>query len=189
MKTKTHFSGWWVTLTFAVMTAGAATALAKSNLREFKVEGATVKMDIPKDWQSAENLFGMPLTILGPHSEKDGRPVIGVVPTGIKDVMVDAKTSVEAEAHYRLGREAYLKNSDGKALSFDPVKVEQIAGAEDAISMGYTYQLFEKKFSEKSYYITCDKQLFHVKTLVGAGSQEKKFKSVLENAVKSFACK
>jgi hypothetical protein len=154
--------------------------------RGFDLKHGRVKMDVPAAWQDVTELFGIPLMFLGPE-KAGGRPVITVVPTGIKNASLDAAEMKKAEEEYQEGRREWLKKYDGVALAFNSLTAEKIPGASEAQSVGYRYRIQDVEFIEKSYYVICNKQFYHLKTVL-RGGHEQAYAADVASAVRSFTC-
>jgi hypothetical protein len=174
----------WV-LTASITFAASAQAAVKT----FKFEDdkkERVKIDVPANWQDAQDLYGIPLVVIGPT--QDGlRPSLAITPTGIADLQFDEAGLSKTQDEYKKGREAWLKTNGGKSIAYLPHQTEKWNGIEVAHSIGYRYEREGKKFVEKSYYITCNKKFYHLKSLMTDG-QEKEIGKTMDKTVKSFAC-
>lgn len=167
-----------------ILSSSLWTLPAQASTYKFKSDKA--KIEVPKGWQNAEELFGIPLTILGP--EKDGsRPVINVTPTGIAQVKFDAKELEKSQSEYRDGKKQWLDSMKGTAVSFDDYHTEKWTGIDEAHVIGFRYKVAEVEFTEKSYYVLCKDKLYYIKTLMRA-SQEEASSSTVTQTVKSFKC-
>jgi hypothetical protein len=155
-------------------------SLAKS----YDIDGAKFSMPVKSGWQDPEDLFGMPLTILGP--EQDGaRPVITVTPTTVAPSFDSKKLADDRE--YKEGREAWLAKKGGKAIRYFPYAAEKWGKSVEVHSMGYEYTLNDHQFSEKTYFAMCKGKLFHLKSLIRQ-DQEKEFGEAVEATVRGFTC-
>jgi hypothetical protein len=161
-------------------------AYADAEAKTFSLKDATVKMDVPASWQVAKNLFGMPLTILGPESG-GGRPVIVVTPLNMPNVTFDSESLKANENEYREGRQKWLEKMEGQAISFGHYELNRTPAGNEVHSMGFRYKLAGREFVEDSNYIRCKGNFYHVKTILHA-THEAKFASVVQKAVKSFSC-
>jgi hypothetical protein len=140
----------------------AAPGLARAE--KFALPSGTFEIEKPDSWQAAKDLYGMPLTLLGP-SELGGRPVVSVTPTGKKNTTLDALSLKRSENEYRAGREEWLKTREGEPVAFFGYRTERL-GDVDAHAVGYRYRLGGTEFVENSYFVPCRSQLFHLKTLI-----------------------
>ncbi len=157
------------------------------NAREnFQLDKATISVVVPSDWQAAKNLFGMPLTIVGPMVSS-GRPVVSFTPTGIKELKFDPKKLEENYVQYKNGREEWLQTHSGKSIEYYPYTNFKNSNGLEVHKVGYSYEMGEIKFWEFSYYILCKDHLYNAKILLRHSHGEKLLK-VAEDLVGSFEC-
>lgn len=154
---------------------------------KFQLNRGVVSIWVAKDWQSVKDLFGVPLTFLGPKAN-GARPVVSFTPTGLQDLKFDQKSLEKNQDEYKTGREAWLQSKDGKSLQYYPYQFEHLKEGIDVHKIGYAYEINEIRYSEYSYYILCGGQLFHSKVLFRQ-DHEKQYKNVVEKMIRSFECK
>ena len=153
----------------------------------FLFEKGTISVSVPKGWQTTKDLFGIPLTLLGPELA-GGRPVVSFTSTGIKDLKFDQEKLEKKKSEYVSGRENWLKQKEGKSLRYFAYEVEHRNDGIEVHKIGYEYELNAIIFSEHSYYILCEGQLFHGKVLLRK-DHIKKYQNLTNEIVRSFSCK
>lgn len=154
---------------------------------QFVLSQGTISIVVPKGWQSAKDLFGVPLTFLGPESD-GGRPIISITPTGLRDYKFDQKSLEKNQDEYKTSRESWLQEKEGKSLKYFPYKVEHRKDGVDLHVIGYSYEFNDIIFSEYSYYIFCGGQLFHSKVLLRR-NHENQYQKIIDEMIGSFECK
>ncbi len=164
---------------------------AHSKPTSFNLNRGAVTIDVPVDWQSAPDLFGMPLVLLGPDNG-ERRPVITLTPTGIENLNYDPKGLKNDQAGYKNGREKWLSKHNGKAVKFFPYeniksKDSKQTGVTDIHKIGYEYQISGKEFIEESYFVTCKNKLYHLKSVLNK-KHEKQFSKIIKDIIGSFSC-
>lgn len=152
--------------------------------KSFVIDGSKFSLDVPKEWKESKDLFGMPLTLSGPMKE-ESRPVITVTPTEIKKVSFDLKNVDVVNADYKSQRLKWLQKHKGEFLTLTPYK-KQVQKKIESHSVGYSYRINETTFIEKSYYVVCNEQLFHLKYLMR--ETQKELLNETEKIVESFRC-
>lgn len=164
---------------------------ALSDTRKFSVEQSQFYLDVPKNWQVTEKIFGLSLALVGPYRAGKRRVVISVVPTPVKEVSFSfEKIDAEFEA-YKKGRSEWIKKNQGEVQEFFPYRSKPAIarGIHEFHEWGYRYRLGGQEFSEKTFYLICGKeaQLYHLKMIVPglASSQEK---NQAEKIIGSFRC-
>ena len=152
-----------------------------------QLKNGLVSLIIPNQWQSTKDLFGVPLTLLGP--ETDGaRPVVLFTPTGIYNLKFDQGQLKKNQEEFKTGREAWLQAKKGKSLQYFPYQMLHLKSGTDIHQIGYSYELNDLIFLEYSYFILCENQLIHATALVRK-SQETKYNDSINKIIESFECK
>lgn len=144
-----------------------------------------IKLNVPKDWESANKLYGVQLMLAGPM-KGDRRPIIT-----IESTVLDYKFNVEElkkdQGSYRTGRLQWLHQRSGKAISFLPYKVQKLSGNLEDHVVGYEYEIDNEKYLEMSHYIPCKKTLMNLKVLIPHQQKASALPQV-EGILKSFEC-
>lgn len=161
--------------------------LALGALQSFKLEKTTVKVEVPEGWQTAQDLFGSPLTVLGPF-EEDRRPVFSVVAVEefSPKFQMDPK---KEEVSYRKGREEWLSKFNGAARYISTIPYKKISNPsiKDGFGIGYRYMLEETMYVENTYYVVCKNHTYNLKTLM-TSDQEAASAKTFEKMIASFSC-
>ena len=152
--------------------------------KSFVIQSSKFSLDVPKEWKDTKDLFGMPLTLSGPM-KGDARPIITVTPTEMKRVKFNQLDQNSIHADYRKEREEWLVKHKGEFISLTPYKKEIKRGIESH-SIGYSYVVNKIAFIEKTYYVICNEQLYHLKYLLKETQREAI--SETEKIVESFRC-
>jgi hypothetical protein len=153
---------------------------------KFVLSQGTVSLSLPLNWQSVLDLYGMPLTILGPTVD-GSRPVISFTPTKL-NLKFYQKSLEQNYYEYKNGREEWVKESDGKVLEFFPYTVEKGHDGMEIHRVGYSYSINTSTYFEYSYYILCGEKLFHAKSILKK-THLQEFQKNIEDIVGSFDCK
>lgn len=175
-----NLSSSFLILFFGVLLPLQATAAT------FKLKYSEIEMNIPSNWQSVEDLYGMPLMILGPEVEEK-RPVISVVSTNISNISFDKNSVKESSDSYTEGRKEWLAEKSGVLIKFIPYNELNWRNVEQVHSIGYVYELNKHQFIETTYYVSCKNKLFNLKTLTT--SNHTKYNSEMDKIMRSFKCK
>ena len=155
------------------------------NAEEFKLKVGKIKIEIPLGWKSVKNFLGIELMVVGPMSDSN-RPVITVSGTNFSEFSLDPNELKKNESSYKEGREAWLKNRDGRSLEYYKYEFKKQNGME-VHSLGYLYILNQKEFIERSQYVLCKKNLYNLKSLILA-KEERFYKNIIEKIQTSFRC-
>ena len=152
----------------------------------FEILGEIFSIDLPSQWQSAYGLYGIPLALLGPEKMQK-RPFISITPAGVGNISFDQKYMAVAQKGYQEGRERWLKRQGGTLIEHIPYQSLKWKGATEVHALGFRYRLNEKKFTESTYYVVCNKKMFHFKTLLTA-EHEKDYAIIVQTMLESFQC-
>ncbi len=147
------------------------------------VEWKNVKfeIDVPEDWRAANDLYGIPVTILGPSVSSKPRAIIQIIPTDAPSVKMSEKEARSFGEKYAEGRKSWVRELGGEIYEILPGKFE-----EGKLTAGVSYRLNQKSYLERTYYVNCPKKLFHLKIVLNLESKNQLFKS--ESIVRSFSC-
>lgn len=152
-----------------------------------ELKKAKVKMDLPKDWTAQKDLMGIPLVIYSPMKE-NGRVTISITPTGLEDLNMDKKVLSDTWGDYKNGRLKWLNRVGGRSEEIYPYKNEEWQFQKNVHHVGHRYYLSDVHYAEHSYYVTCDNQMFHIKSLYRF-EEYKQQESMIESVVRTFQCK
>ncbi len=141
--------------------------------------------DLPEGWQAKEGVFDMPVVLYGPK-QGNGRPTIGIVPFDQKGITFNQKENLVNQKDYRKYRRAWVEKLDGTVLGFHPYEVQKWKHAKAHI-IGHRFKLGQVDFSETSFYVICDDELFHMKSLYRENEYPDGQKVIMD-VLKSFNC-
>lgn len=88
---------------------------------------------------------------------------------------------------YKVSKLAWLQSVNAKLISFLPMKNFKRPNAE-FYQFTYLYQMKEENYEEKSFYVKCKGQTYHLKTLINM-DHVVKWESTIRSLVESFNCK
>jgi len=148
---------------------------------------ADVKIELPKNWTAQKDLLGMPLVIYSPIKE-NGRVTISITPTGIEDAGLTSEGLEKGWSKYKEGRLNWLKRVGGNSDVVFPYQNENWKNIKNIHHVGHRYYLADVHYTEHSYYVECEKQIFHIKSLYRYEEYKNEEKHI-EEVVKSFDCK
>jgi len=155
------------------------------NIEEYHLGKMHFSLEVPKDWKLSRNQFGLPFVLKGPQT-KHGRPVIAV------NKLYEGQTIFQHErlediSSYKEERQAWLKETGGTELTYLPYRFRKLSEDVSIHQLGYRFQLGGVDFAEKTYYIQCPGQVYHLKSLYPLLEMQKaEYNS--ERMVKSFKC-
>ncbi len=142
----------------------ATSALTKTT--EMTVYNQKISFDLPTEWQVVNKEVGIPVKLIGPvYNER--RPVILFVPIDLKEEKLILDDKDNALASYKIGRLAWLQTFNGKSISFLPISSYFTDNNRIEVhQFGHLYNFDNSNFEEKSFYVRCKNQTFHLKSLI-----------------------
>lgn len=172
-----------VLFTILFLFRGAA-SFARPLENRFEINEASFSLRFNDSWRATEGLFGLPLVLSGPV-KNHSRPIISVTPTPFEKTEFDHKKLKDDQVDYESERKDWLSKKGGQVIAFDQMKRVKFNEA-SGYRAGFSYRIQGQNFSEASYYIVCDKRLYHLKYLL-KGEQSKIEKEV-QGIIRSFEC-
>lgn len=151
---------------------------------KFDLDGKKLGFDLPENWQSVKDFYGMPLAFLGPMKD-ESRPVISVTRTNLSEKMIGQK---DFEAGFSDSKKEklewlaehkgnLLRWTDAQSITFGPVRGLFIASE---------FLINSEHFIEKSFYLFCGGELLNVK--YQAREEVKETIPQMEAIVRSLKC-
>jgi hypothetical protein len=172
-------------LALLLLTQGIVAHAATHSLGKYKVEFTDEQGFTP-----VEGLWGVGFSLVSKLDEHSGlRTSIGVFDMEVNDVHFDYSVLEKNVNDYYEGRKKWLGGLDGaKWLKELPFKrVENQSNKVDGYRIGFEYELGGVAQVQYSYYLMCNKRMFHLKTLYAADA-ETQATTDLNRIVKSFRC-
>lgn len=150
-------------------------------LYSYAVFAKDFSIQVPEGWREVKDLYGIPVTILGPSVAPKPRAVIQVIPTKLPPPKMNDTEAASFGMKYAEGRKTWVKEQEGEVYEILPGKFEK-----NRMVAGVSYRLNQKSFIERTYYVNCAKQLFHLKIILNYENRDQLSQS--ESVVRSFSC-
>ena len=139
------------------------------------------KINVPENWREANDLYGIPVTLLGPSVSPKPRAIVQIIPTDAPKVPMSEKDARGFGEKYAEGRKNWVREQGGQIYEILPGKFE-----DGKLSAGVSYRINQKSYLERTYYVNCPKKLYHLKIVLNLENQDEL--SDCESIVRSFAC-
>ena len=146
--------------------------------------GHKITLNVPEGWETAKDLFGLPLTVLGPFAN-DSRPVLGIIPTKVMSEKMPENEFKKFFDDFRKEKEEWVRSNKGELLDFDPTKSVEFKNARGHF-IGAEFKINNVSFLERSYYLYCKGELYNLKYSIRG--EHKKYLSDLQRMVEDFKC-
>ena len=148
---------------FALLVSGYS---AHAKIQEFKVKEGEFKLDLPPQWDHAEALLGIPVTLVSPLGAGGQRAVISITPYGVIDKDDVLKKIKKDPEEYVKQKEDWLENVDGESLSYDSFHEETENGS-TIYSIGMSYKVEAGTYHEQTFFVSDKtKHIYFVTALV-----------------------
>jgi hypothetical protein len=146
--------------------------------------GHKITLKVPEGWAASKDLFGLPLTVLGPYVN-ESRPVLGITPTKLKSEKMPEADFKKFFDDFRQEKEGWVRSHKGELLDFDPTKSIEFKNSRGHF-IGAEYKINNVTFLERSYYLYCKGELFNLKYSIR--NEHRKYLSDLQKIVEDFKC-
>lgn len=146
-----------------------------------KWKDVSFKIDVPENWREVKDLYGIPVTLLGPSVNPKPRAIVQIIPTDAPPTPMSQKDTVGFGEKYAEGRKKWISEQDGEILEILPGKF-----SEGKLHSGVSYRLNKKSYTERTYFVNCPKKLFHLKIVLNFENRDEL--ETCESIVRSFAC-
>jgi hypothetical protein len=146
-----------------------------------------VQFNVPAQWKVVTDLYGMPITLLGPDRGGE-RAVLSVQHTPTTNYNFDQKELARTQNDYYTGRKQWLETEEqGKFVSKIPYHQLYQGTNLDGFEIGFRYQIHGNQFEERSAQVNCGGHLYLLKTLAGEKVTVND-RATLEKLVNQFQC-
>jgi len=146
-----------------------------------------IHLDTPDGWKIERDLYGMPITVLGPMRSGE-RAVLNIQHSPIYGMEFDHELIKKTKAQYYHGRHEWVEHRDDtKYVSDLPYRHLRWTNGNDGFELGFRYQSRGLTFEEKSSQINCGKRLYFIKTL-SSDRTSPADKAVLAKLVNEINC-
>lgn len=152
-------------------------------------------VNLPGDWKEAIDLYGVPVTLMGPFEEKSrSRAIIQIAPTPIDPKKVKGKGygNLKDEQLEKIGtdylamRKIALDKSGAKIEQVHSPTLRKIKSGQDMLEVGIRYFMEDKGFTVLSSYVFCPKELYNFRIFLRDGNLPKLAQA--REIVGSFQC-
>lgn len=147
--------------------------------------GKKVTVDVPQNWETAKDLFGIPLAILGPWAN-ESRPVLSVLPTNVKSSKMPEAEFKKLFTDFKKEKDEWVKSHKGELLSYEPTTNVEFRKDLKGHFIGAEFKINGVHFIERSYYLYCKDELFNLKYSIR--DEHRKYLKDLQKMVEAFKC-
>jgi hypothetical protein len=142
-------------------------------------------MDVPANWQSMNDFFGVPVTFLDPSKKGSPRATIQVIPTEARTLKLDELELAAFNRSYPERKKAWASKKNAVIHSITPATYVDL-NKNKTLMASTAFLLDEVSFIEKTYFLNCGQKLYQLKLLAPAGDDGRL--KTAENVLRSFKC-
>ena len=164
-------------------------SLASINIMASNFSLRTAKINLPLNksrWQTAKDFSGNPLSLFGPIENKL-RPVLIFSDTPLKESL-DKELQRETSNKFYSERKIWMKANKAIFEKEIPYKQYQNQKKIDFYEVGLVYKLNKQRYTEKSLFFVCNKQLINVSLLIPHTKSFKQNTSEIKNLIQNISC-
>ncbi len=149
-------------------------------------KGKKVTVNVPEGWESADDLFGIPLTVLGPWAN-ESRPVLLFLFTNLTEKSF-AKTDFQnLFKDFQKEKDEWVKSHKGELVKYEPTtQVDYKKTGINGHFIGAEFKINDINFIERSYYLYCKGEVYNLKYSIR--DEHKKYVPALQKMVEDFKC-
>ena len=159
---------------------------AHAKVQSFVLEGGKkVSVDVKENWEAAKDLFGVPLTVLGPWAN-ESRPVVTIVPTKLTKNDISEEQFKKTFENFKKEKDEWVRSHSGQLLSYEPVTSVEFRKDLLGHYIGAEFKINNIHFIERSYYLYCKGEVFNLK--YSMRDEHRKYTQDLQKVVEEFKC-
>lgn len=147
--------------------------------------GKKVSVNVPENWETAKDLFGIPLAVLGPWAN-ESRPVLSILPTKVNSSKMPEAEFKKFFADFKKEKDEWVKSHNGQLLSYEPTTNVDFRKDLKGHFIGAEFKINDVHFIERSYYLYCKDELYNLKYSIR--DEHRKYVKDLQKMVEEFKC-
>lgn len=156
-----------------------------AKVQSFTLEGGKkVSVDVKENWEAAKDLFGIPLTVLGPWAN-ESRPVVSILPTNVKKTDTSEEQFKKYFSDFKKDKDEWVQEHKGKLISYEPATSVKM-GEKSGHFIGAEFVINNVHFIERSYYLFCKDEIYNLK--YSMRDEHRKYTKDLQKVVEDFKC-
>lgn len=148
-------------------------------------KGIKVTLDVPAGWETASELFGIPLTVLGPWAN-ESRPVLLFLFTNLTSKQFNQDQFQNLFKDFQKEKDDWVKSHKGVLVKYEPTTKVELRKDLTGHFIGAEFKINGIHFIERSYYLYCKDQVYNVKYSIR--DEHRPYLPVLQKMVGEFKC-
>lgn len=139
----------------------------------------------PENWETIKDLYGIPLTVLGPFAN-ESRPVLSILPTNVKQEQHSPKEFQKIFENFKSEKDEWVAGHKGKLLKYEPLTLVEPRKDLKGHFIGAEYLINKIHFIERSYYLYCKGEVYNLKYSIR--DEHRKYIKELQKMIGDFKC-
>lgn len=165
-----------------IISSSGAMASVESHI----IQGKKVQIEVPKEWETVKDLYGLPLVALGPE-EDETRPAIAFTYTGMTKKIMKVENFQKLFSDFRKEKDDWVRKHKGQLLKFEEMTPVKMTSEVHGHFIGAEFIVEDTHFVERSYYLYCKDEVYHVKWSMR--DEHRKHMKDIDVITRSFSCK
>ena len=150
-------------------------------------EKGKLKIDLVGGFTLHKDFLGLPYVMM--DRGKGKKSSISLTPTGIGNMNLENGLLSGNYEQYKNGRKRWAEKRGHKKLDFIPFSSFENTSKARIVASGYKYERKDgTKNLERSFYVLCPKEAFHVKILTQNNNKGNGYAAELEEKLKKSSC-
>ncbi|WPU65996.1 hypothetical protein [Peredibacter starrii] len=164
----------------------ALSSVAHAKIASFELKDKhKVTVTHPDNWETARELYGIPLAVLGPYAN-ESRPVLSILPTNVKKEKHSEAEFQKLFQEFKTKKEEWVSSHKGKLLKYEPLTLVEPRQDLKGHFIGAEYAINGIHFVERSYYLYCKGEVYNLKYSIR--DEHRKYIPDLQKMIGDFKC-
>ena len=156
-----------------------------AKIQTFELKGKKVSVNVLENWEVMKDLYGIPLTVLGPWAN-ESRPVVSILPTKMQQKDISEAEFKKHFEDFKKKKDEWVQSHSGKLLSYEPATSVKFGKELAGHFICAEFEMNNIHFIERSYYLYCKGEVYNLK--YSMREEHKKYLKDLQNIVEGFKC-
>lgn len=171
----------WLLLSISLLSFSAWSAPETHSIDK----GKKVTIAVPEGWESVKDLYGIPITVLGPWAN-ESRPVLMYVFTHLKKSYFSQEDFEGLFKDFEKEKSDWVKTHNGTLIKYEPKTKVELRKDLQGHYIGAEFKINDIHFVERSYYLYCKEQVYNLK--YSMRDEHRVHLPVLHQMIKEFKC-
>jgi hypothetical protein len=139
----------------------------------------------PESWETVKDLYGIPLTVLGPYAN-ESRPVLSILPTNLREEKHSPKEFQKLFEDFKKEKDEWVSGHKGTLLKYEALTLVEPRKDLKGHFIGAEFAINGIHFVERSYYLYCKSEVYNLKYSIR--DEHRKYIKDLQQMIGDFKC-